>query len=162
MRYSGMCVLVLGLVTGAVRTDGPGWSMDDPQKTIPDSPLTGKIFGRDLGEYDATFSDFAISIRSKAKVNGWSASEMIIFAGEKERGETITVTPKSDGMFPHIHMRTAIEGRNSPGLLMYTEMYSMRLETEKVGDGKLKCAIHLSLPDYKKTTLVGRFTAHKQ
>jgi hypothetical protein len=41
---------------------------------------------------------------------------------------------------------------------MYTEMYSMRLVAKEEGD-TLECAIHLSLPDHKKSHLVGTFTA---
>ena len=162
MRGTAICLVVLALVPGAASTDVGGWSMDGPPDTIPGTPLTGSIYGRDLGEYEATFADHAITIRSKEKLDGWAHSEMIIFVGKDDRQETVKVTPASDGMLPHIHMKTAIEGRRFPGTLMYTEMYSMRLETRPAGEGRLDCAIHLSLPDYKKTHLVGRFTATKK
>ena len=59
-------------------------------------------------------------------------------------------------------MKTAIKGRTFPGTLMYAQMYSMRLVTKKVGNDKLECAIHLSLPDYKRSHLVGKFLATKE
>jgi hypothetical protein len=135
-----------------------GWSIDKPVDKIPDAPLKGEIFGRPLSKVKATFSDMDITIQSEEKVGGWPASKLIIFSGKDDRGKEIVVTPASEGMLPHIHMNTAVEGRGFPGTLMYTEMYSMRLVTKEKGRA-LECAIHLSLPDYKKSYLVGTFTA---
>jgi hypothetical protein len=134
------------------------WSMDGPVEKIPGGKLGGEIFGRTIDEVMITFNDHSITIQSKEKIEGWPASEVIIFAGKKDRAREIVVTPKSEGMLPHIHMKTAIDGRGFPGTLMYTEMYSMRLVAREAGDS-LNCAIHLSLPDYKHTHLVGNFTA---
>ena len=155
------CSLALVALLGSAPADDGGWSMDDPPEAAPTGALAGSIFGRDLGEHEVTYGGIGITIRSKEKIGGWPASEVILFVNEKDIGETITVTPKSDGMLPHIHMKTAIEGRSFPGTLMYTEMYSMRLET-KEQDGTLVGSIHLSLPDYQKTHLVGTFTAKQK
>ncbi|MCZ6688842.1 MAG: hypothetical protein O7H41_04500 [Planctomycetota bacterium] len=152
--------MALALLASAGNRGEVKWSIDAPAEKIPDGKLRGEIFGRDIGEFMATFNDQAITIQSKEKVEGWPASKLIIFADRDARSKEIVVTPKSEGMLPHVHMNSAIEGRGFPGTLMYTEMYSMRLVAKEIGDS-LDCQIHLSLPDYKHTFLAGRFTAKK-
>lgn len=152
-------ILLLGAPAPAASGQEAGWSIDAPVAKIPKAKLRGQIFGRTLAEYTATFGDHGITLQSKERVGGWPASEVLIFVGKDERGKEIVVTPKSDGQVPHIHMKTGIEGRSFPGTLMYVGMYSMRLVTREAGDGRLECAIHLSLPDHHKSHLIGTFTA---
>ena len=153
--------MAVALLAGP-REDGEvKWSIDAPVENIPDSSLRGEVFGRAFDESVATFDDQSITIQSEEKVDGWPASKVMIFAGKKDRAKEIVVTPNSEGLLPHVHMNTAIEGRGFPGTLMYTEMYSMRLVAKEAGDS-LECAIHLSLPDYKHTYLVGKFTAKRK
>jgi hypothetical protein len=138
---------------------GDDWSIDKPYDEIPDTPVTGKIFGRDLGPGEVTISGHALTFESKAKLEGWAESEVLIFVGTNDEESEWTVTPKDDRNAPHVHMKFAKAGDRFPSTLMYTEEYSMRLVLTEITDEYVKGKVHLSLPDYKKSYLIGSFTA---
>jgi len=138
------------------------WKIDQPMEHVPEQPLRGKLFGHEVGEIEAHYNDHAITIALKEQVGNWPAAKLHIFVGEDDYGKTIVVTPMDHGMLPNIHLNVGMEDRTFPGTLMFMEMYAMRLHTERVGDDRLQCTIHLSLPDYKKSHIVGQFTARRQ
>ncbi len=150
------------LVGAAVAGDASpadAWSIEQPVERVPDEPLRGSVFGHEVDEFTARVSDHAITLESTEQVGRWPAWSVTLFVGEDDRDQQIVVTPATEGMVPHIHMAVGIDGRNSPGRLMYIEMYSMRLTTETNEDGDVECALHLSLPDHKRSHLIGRFVA---
>jgi hypothetical protein len=158
MRISVTIILSLYLSTSVI---AGGWSIDKPVVTIPDTPLEGRIFGKKfvLGKVD--INDVAMTIQSKGKTGLWPDSELIIFVGKKEilKQKKWIITPASQGNLPHIHMKFARPGKDFPGTFMYVEEYSMKLEFTKISKTQIKGKLHLSLPDYKHSYLIGSFTA---
>ena len=158
MRF--LLPFLLLLTPSLVSAESTGWSIDKPVAHIPDRPLSGQLFGNDFKLESATINDHAISLRS-AKTSGGRGygSDIIIFVGTDELEDDLVITPKSDGMLPHIHMHFPKSEKAFMGTLMYMEQYSMRLSVVRKNASAIKMRIHLSLPDYKKSFLVGTFTA---
>jgi hypothetical protein len=149
-------VLVIAVLSGASAQDTL-WSIDKPLDSVPDVPVRGQIFGKEFMLDSATINDHALTLSSKGRT--WPDGELIIFVGKRELDKDIVVTPGSQGMLPHIHMKFVKPGKNSPGTLMYVGEYSMRLTFESKTDSEVRARIHVSLPDYKKSYLIGTFTA---
>lgn len=139
-----------------------GWSIEKPCMKIPDKPLSGSIFGRAFEPGEITINKCALSIKSRKKLGNWPESELIIFCGTEEKVQEWTVTPDSEGMLPHVHMKFGKKGKTFPGTLMFTGEYSMRLEFTSMSETVVTGRLHISLPDYKKSHLIGSFTAKVQ
>jgi hypothetical protein len=156
------CLVAALLVTllGVPLPDGDGaWSIEKPLLKIPDKPLTGSIFGRAFAPGEITINKHALTIKSNKKMGNWPESELTIFCGTDDKAKEWTVTPDSEGMLPHVHMKFGKKGKTFPGTLMYTGEYSMRLEFISITKTEVKGKLHISLPDYKKSHLIGAFTA---
>lgn len=156
-----MRILLLSLlaVTALTAADAPGWSIERPVEAIPDQPLAGSIFGHQLAEPTVQVDDAGLTVRSGSTVAGWPAGEILIFVDVRGDQREWVVTPMSEGMLPHVHMKFGKEGADFPGTLMFTGEYSMRLHLDEIDDATVSGAIHLSLPDYRHSHLIGRFTA---
>ncbi len=138
---------------------GDDWAIEKPMNTILDKPLTGKIFGRDFVLGSAEINNNALTFKSHGHKEGWPESQLIIFVGTKADKKEWIVTPDADGHPPHVHMKFAKTGKNLPGTLMFTGEYSMKLVFTEVTSTQVKGKLHISLPDYQKSYLVGSFTA---
>jgi hypothetical protein len=138
------------------------WNIDEPQKEIASVQLEGNIFGKDFELGQATFNNVALTVTSKDKLGYWPASELIIFADITADQKEWLITPASGPDSPHIHMRFTKEAQDFPGTLMYTGEYSMHLLVVKATDESATIRLHVSLPDYKKSYLVGEFVAKRQ
>lgn len=139
-----------------------GWAIQQPQVSIPDSVLSGEIFGRKFDLGSAEINEHALTIKSKTKSGVWAESEIIIFVGTKENQKEWTVTPDSEGMLPHVHMKFAKPGKRFPGTLIFMGEYSMRLVFTEITKRTVKGKLHISFPDYKKSYLIGSFVAKIQ
>jgi hypothetical protein len=90
----------------------------------------------------------------------WPESELMLFIEKDAEQKEWYITPdNSDFNSPHIHMKFGKEGADFPGTLMFTGEYSMYLKIIEKTKKNVKLQIHVSLPDYKKSTLLGTFTA---
>ena len=138
------------------------WNIDEPQQEIAAAPLKGEIFGRPFKLGEATFNNVAMTLSSDGKQGYWPESELIIFADLTADQKEWLITPASGHNSPHIHMRFTKEGQDFPGTLMYTGEYSMHLSVVKATDDTATIRLHVSLPDYKKSYLVGEFVATRQ
>ena len=152
--------MLLLLMPSLVAAESTGWSIDKPVTRIPDRPVTGRLFGNDFKLDSATINDHTIMLRSTRTSGGrGQSSDVFIFVGKDELEDDVVVTPESDGMLPHIHMHFPKSEKAFIGTLMYMEQYSMRLSVVRKTSSAIKMRIHLSLPDYKKSYLIGTFTA---
>lgn len=138
------------------------WSIDKPMESIPDTPLTGTVFGRAFELGSAEISNHALTIKSKDKSGNWPESELFIFVKLEDGKKEWIITPDSDGNVPHIHMKFAKASKRFPGTLMFTGEYSMKLVFTEITKSQARGRIHVSLPDYKKSYLVGSFTASRK
>jgi hypothetical protein len=154
--------LIIGLCVAFAPVYASDWSINQPVELVPDTSLSGVIFGRDFELGEATFDNITLTIRSKKKMGGWPESEILIFVGRDDEVREWTVTPNSDDGVPHIHMKFAKKGKTFPSTLMYIGEYSMKLKIEEISDSKANVKLHLSLPDYKKSFLIGSFIAHME
>lgn len=141
---------------------GAAWSIEHPLERVPEVPLAGSIFGHRFALGAATVSNHALEIESRERIGRWAAGRLVIFGVNRESvrpGRSWTVTPESEGDIPHVHMHFAREGGRLPGTLMFTGQYSMRLVVEEVAGDSARLRLHISLPDYRKSHLVGVFSA---
>ena len=156
-----MTVLLSIFICSGVIADS-WWSIDQPMESIPAKPLTGAIFGRNFILGSADINNHVLSIKSGDKLGVWPESELLIFVKIEDGKKEWVITPNSDGNVPHIHMKFAKKNKSFPGTLMFTEGYSMKLVFTEVTKTKATGLIHVSLPDYKKSYLVGSFTATRK
>ncbi|MGD9254165.1 MAG: hypothetical protein PVF23_00250 [Chromatiales bacterium] len=138
------------------------WNIDESQTEITSVQLQGNVFGRAFELGEATYNNVALTLSSRGKLGIWPESELIIFADLTTDQKEWLITPASGHDSPHIHMRFAKEGQDFPGTLMYTGEYSMYLSVVKATDESATIRLHVSLPDYKKSYLVGEFVAKRQ
>lgn len=135
------------------------WDIEKPTKDIP-AELTGEIFGKDFELGEAVWGQSALSITSKNKLGSWPESQLIIFipnAGEESEWHTTPDT--SDSPAPHIHMKFTKKVGEVPSALTFTSEYSLYLKVVERSADEAQLEIHLSLPDYKKSFLLGKFAA---
>ena len=135
------------------------WNIITPSKDTP-KPLEGSIFGRNFTFGRASWSNHALTIESKNKMGGWAESELIIFLKKENDKKQWLITPeKSDFSDPHVHRKFGKKGAQFQGALMFTGEYCMYLKLIKKTDTEAMFQIHISMPDYKKSYLMGSFTA---
>jgi hypothetical protein len=132
------------------------WKIDAPNDKI-EGPLKGEIYGAPFTLGKAEWSDNTLRIESAEKLGNWPVSSIVIFVKRSEQQEWV-VTPDTEKN-PHVHMKFAKKGAKFPGTLTYTGEYSMRLTVLSETADTVKVAIHISLPDYKKSHLIGQFEA---
>lgn len=135
------------------------WNIEAPSKGVPQE-LEGTIFGRTFTLGKATWDNMTLSIASSESMGHWPESELIIFLSNDEEKSEWYVTPDSSSFDnPHIHMKFGKKGQQFPGTLMFTSEYSMYLKVFEKTDNSATIQVHISLPDYKKSTLIGTFEA---
>lgn len=135
------------------------WNIEKPSQNIPKT-LTGNIFGKEFTLGQAEWNQHALTLRSQDKMGVWPESELLIFLKQEENKNEWLITPdQSDFNDPHIHMKFGKKGSQFPGTLMFTSEYSLYLKLLKKDAKKALFQIHLSLPDYEKSFLLGSFTA---
>ncbi|HSI63560.1 MAG TPA: hypothetical protein VLE43_10590 [Candidatus Saccharimonadia bacterium] len=132
------------------------WKIDAPTDKI-EGPLKGEIYGVPFTLGKAEWSENTLRIESGEKQGSWPVSSLVIFA-ERGKQQEWVATPDTDRN-PHVHMKFAKKGAKFPGTLMYTGEYSMRLTVLSETAESVKLAIHISLPDYKKSYLIGELEA---
>lgn len=161
MKRSITVILINALMACSAIADG-SWNIDSPSKTIPNTEVSGEIFGKKFELGEATINKHMLSLKSKTKSKGWPDGNLMIFVRLGENDNEWLITPKSDNGCPHIHMRFSKEGKSSVGTLMFTGEYSMYLKLSEKDDKTVEGKISVSLPDYKKSYLIGTFTAKRK
>lgn len=157
--FSSFILFAFSLAVSA----NPNWTIDQPMETIPDTPLTGSIFGKSYTQGNIEVSGHTMTIRSVEKIGYWPEMEVVIFVGQPIlEGKTYTVTTSQEDLPPHVHMKTIRKTRDRHSQFMFVDEYSMKLEITEIKDRKVKGKLHLSMPDYKQSYLVGTFTADKK
>jgi hypothetical protein len=134
------------------------WKIDAPTDKI-EGPLKGEIFGVPFTLAKAEWSNNALTLASKDGENGWPESELMIFAERGKKKEWVITPNKDDIDNPHVHMRFAKKGADFNGTMIFMTEYSLRLTVLSETADKVKVAIHVSIPDYKKSYLIGQFEA---
>ncbi len=134
------------------------WDIEQPAEKI-DGPIAGEIFGRKFELGEAKWSKAALTISSKQKTGNWPESQLMIWVKQDETKEWVVTPGDKTSNRPHVHMKFGREGQTFPSILMFTEEYSMRLKLLKKTDTTASFEIHVSLPDYKKSFLIGEFEA---
>ncbi|MDX1679303.1 MAG: hypothetical protein R3242_01115 [Akkermansiaceae bacterium] len=138
------------------------WQIDQPKKEVP-KELSGQIWGRKFELGKANWNNAVLTVASKAKMNGWPESQLVFFIGKDDKKTEWLVTPENSNFdSPHIHMKFGKEGADFPGTLMFTGEYSLYLKLVEKKDKKATFQIHVSMPDYKKSYLIGTFEADIQ
>lgn len=134
------------------------WNLDAAPTAAPDVPLSGAVYGVDMANATVSFDGKILKIESAGKTGGWPAAKLTIFLQGDGQTREYVVDQGMSGSIPHIHMNVVVPGRRLPGTLMYTGMYCMRLDIDDMTDGVLSGRIALSLPDWQKSVVFGRFS----
>ena len=154
-------LLLCLIITASVFSQSSGWNIDKPLKEIPNEEITGSIFGKEYIQGEIIITDAYLNF--KAKGDGYGpVDEITIFTGLEDLKPELIITPDTDDSKPHVHMNFVKPGKNFPGTLMYTQEYSLKLIIDENTEKEVIGRVHLSLPDYKKSFLLGRFTALKE
>ncbi len=144
------------LLAGAPPGGGDSaWSIDKPLAAIPDKPLTGQLFGKDFKLKSASIDKISLTLESEASDgSSWADRQLVIFLSKDKLDKGIVVLPEQDDV-PHVHMTFVRPGKQFPRTLMYVHEYSMRIEVVERRAEAVTLRIHISLPDYHKSYLVG-------
>lgn len=160
MNKSAAAFLMSFFVTLAAFSES-AWNIDTPSTNIPAAQVSGEIFGHSFELGEATINDHMLQLKSQSKSGHWPDGDLMIFVKLGESDNEWLITPNSRNS-PHIHMRFSKDGSTSSGVLMFTGEYSMYLKLTEKDDGTVEGKISVSLPDYKKSHLIGTFIAKKQ
>ena len=137
------------------------WNIEKPRQKI-ETALAGEIFGRPFIIGKATWGTNALEITSKDKVGLWPTSSLTIFIDKdiKDGKDEWMITPTTANFdSPHIHMNFGRAGADFPGTLTFTGEYCLYLKLVSKTEKIAKFKMHVSLPDYKRSYLLGEFTA---
>ena len=137
------------------------WNINTPSTNIPSTLVSGDVFGNSFELGEATINGHMLRLKSKSKSGHQTDGDLMIFVKLGESNNEWLITPSSRNS-PHIHMRFSKEENTSTGFLMFTGEYSMYLKFIESDDGTVEGKISVSLPDYKKSHLIGSFTAKKR
>lgn len=155
-RLSKLLKCLIGGIFLVMNFSSAQWAINAPNEKITD-PLRGRIFGEKFVFNKAVYRNGVLQIQSQKAENNFPESEIVIFTKLPEKDLPIEVVPTEKGDYPQIHMKFFKEGWNVPGNLTFASEYSLRLEFVEKTAAKIKLKIHLSLPDYKKSFLIGEF-----
>ncbi len=140
------------------------WSIEKPFKDIPKEPIQGMVMGNIFELGTASFSESGLKFESQEKYGDFWHTATITIMGIQQAGYWELVPSKVSLGTPWVHTDYFIKGANgpqySPMSLTFQGDYSMKLIIEKEGESH-KGSIHLSLPDYRHSFLVGEFTINQ-
>lgn len=142
--------------------DATEWSIEAPLEDIPDQQVSGVIFGREFKLGQATYNGAALEFDSEDANGLLPHAQVMVFIDLSTDQSEWYVTPATDNFPPHVHMRFNGNDPSNQGVMMFTGEYSMRLEIIEISRESITGRIHLSLPDYKFSFLVGSFNAQQK
>ncbi len=139
--------------------DAAGWTLQLKGASIPIGPVGGRIKGSDFVSEKPSLQGGLLKFAQGA--DSFPDLEMsvvlpVILSGQLS-GKTFTVPSKEPGGNPQISMRWKQAGKNTPEERSWTEGYAMRLEFDKMLNGKLPGRIYLCVPDEEKSFIRGTF-----
>lgn len=155
MRPRALPLLMLGLV-GCANTL-PHWSINQPAAIIPDQPLRGELFGEPFALNSAEINTVVLKLASAGTPQ--PEQEVTIWVGRDRLENELVITPQSKDNVPKIWTRYLKPGDKALQRMDYSGGYSLRITPISRTGAEIKVRIHLSLPDYQHSFLVGTFTA---
>lgn len=137
------------------------WSIEKPFKDIPKQAIKGMVMGNIFELGTASFSEAGLKFESKEKYGDFWQTATITIMGIQQAGYWEIVPSKVSLDTPWVHTNYFIKGADGPQYaplsLTFQGDYSMVLIIEKEGESH-NGSIHLSLPDYRHSFLIGEFT----
>ena len=138
------------------------WNIDEALDSIPSDSVSGAIWGHPFDLLQATFNDAALVLESIPIIpNTKSGSHIAIFVDVVNGPGQWKVSPNTEGRLPGVHVRYRSGDRLDMRILMLNYDYSMNLIIDETSEDQVRGRIHLSLPDYKLSYIVGSFTADR-
>lgn len=128
------------------------WTMDVKHAPIPDSPVTGKIHGRDF-EFRRAF------LRGNfLKFTSTNGAEYVLIRGlgQDIANNNFEVEPDSTGGSPRVEIAWGANGQNNTE--SFATGYALELKFGPAQKRKVSGRIYLCLPDESKSYLAGDFT----
>jgi regulation of enolase protein 1 (concanavalin A-like superfamily) len=134
------------------------WMLTLPTNAIPDSPVAGRIHGRDFIVERAIYQNGTLTLRfgSRGPVDFGAMINFGSAPPESLSGKTINVT--SDAVLA-ARVTLCWKGENAVMKATYTNGYALRLEFGPLANNKLPGKIYLCSPDAEKSYLLGSFRA---
>lgn len=138
----------------------PRWRLDLTDARIPTNAASGRIRGRDFQLQRATIQHGTLALRQGPT---WPPDVGVIILLPKRppqdyAGKQFLIPTDYAGKAPRVVLRTK-DDQQKEVTQNVNAGYAMRLEFDKVADGKLPGRIYLCTPDEAKSVVVGSFTA---
>ena len=156
MKAVVACLAVVLLTVPLTAQDGadPEWIMDLNRVRTPEHSARGKMLGAAFKVDRATMVATGPLIMKSGK-----DSLFIILPdkpGRMVEGKTYKVGPddKDSGLGVHIHVHSIPPAKATA----FSTGYSLRLEFDRMKDGKVPAKIYLCLPDKDKSVVAGTFS----
>ena len=127
--------------------------------TIPDSPVAGKIHGRDFAIEKVVFENGVLTLRQGKDYFPDLALDVMMFIrqGESLAGKQVKITPGQTTGIPLLRLQWRESGKGLPETENFSGSYTLVLEFGQVEGNKVPGRIFVALPDQAKSTLSGKF-----
>lgn len=137
------------------------WMLTLGTNAIPETPVAGRIHGRDFIVGRASFStNGTLTIRAGTR-NPFDFGLTINFGGAQAAalsGQTLNVTTNADKA-----AKVTLRWKDASGTVQrdnYDDNYALRLEFGTLANNRLRGKIYLCTPDAEKSYLLGAFNAN--
>jgi uncharacterized membrane protein YjgN (DUF898 family)/Tfp pilus assembly protein PilF len=137
------------------------WRRDLTGAEIPEDSAEGMINGESFAVDEADIQNGVLSLRQGSDVPAeWEfVVSLSLKKGESAEGKTYTVSSSAGSGVPRVQMKWLDEETQAVKTETFTKGYAMRLEFEKLEQGRLSGKIYLCVPDEAKSYVAGAFTA---
>lgn len=163
------------------KPDGSGWTLDLEGVSIPDTPVSGRVQGRQFTakeiELDPSFGTVEFSYDNFDRSATANSEEHItlglrfdkkdpqLYSGRTfvvRKDDTVSIQPQGIWPFqkPRLRVVWKFPGEKPSDTVAADIKYAMRLEFGELKNGKLPGRIYLCVLDQKKSFLRGKFVAN--
>ncbi len=163
------------------KPDGSGWTLDLDGVSIPDTPVSGRMQGRQFKakeiELAPSFRDFEFRYDNNDRIVSANSEEFItlglrfdkkdveLYSGRTfvvRKDDTVSIQPQGIWTLqkPRLRMVWKFPGEKPSDTVAADIKYAMRLEFGELKNGKLPGRIYLCVLDQKKSFMRGKFVAN--
>lgn len=139
------------------------WDIVKPLNEIPKTTLHGELMGHTFEIGEAKFEEHGLTLKSKEKHGDYWHTTTVTILGVRDDGYWEVLPSKSSlsihkpTLVLHYFLKDHSGVQYSPARITIDGEYSMKLIIDKMDDNNYKGSLHLSLPDYRKSFLIGNF-----
>ena len=162
MPNFNLALFLCTLLTIQVSAQESYWNIDEPLDSIPMDGVSGMLWGQPFALSKATFNDAALVLWSTPTAPSRTYDSYIaIFVDVVNGAGQWNLSPDTKERLPGVHVHYRKDEGSDVRILMLNYDYYMNLVIDDASAEQVSGKIHLSLPDYKHSYLVGSFTANR-